>query len=359
MTDSNTLLVTSTQEGIGKTAITLALAKSAQDAGNEVGYMKPKGTRLQSAVGKTRDEDPMLARELLGLDAEMHEMEPIVYSPTFIQEAIRGREDPDELRGRVLDNFQSLSEDRDLMVVEGSDHLDTGGIVDLTDVDIAEALDARVLLVCGFATAGDADEVLAAARRVGDRLAGVVFNGVSDAAMEELTDDVLPFLEGKGVPVYGSIPSVADLAGVTVADLADSLGADVLTNEAPTDVHVERFTVGAMGGNSALEQFRRTHDAVMITGGDRSEIQTAALEASGIEALLLTGGFRPASAVLGRAEEEGVPILLVQSDTRTTIDRVEDVLRSGRTRDEATVERMQGLLADNVDVEAVVGIDED
>ena len=352
MTD--TLLVTSTEEGIGKTAITIALAKAAQEAGKEVGYMKPKGTRLQSAVGKTRDEDPMLARELLDFDAEMHEMEPIVYSPTFIKEAVRGREDPDALRERVVENFEALSADRDTMLVEGSDRLETGGIVDLTDADIAEALDARVLLVCGYTTPGDADEVLAAADQLGDRLAGVLFNGVTDSAMDELVDDVVPFLEGRGVPVFGALPRVQDLSGITVGDLARSLGADVLTKEASTDVHVERFTVGAMGGNKALDQFRRTRDAVMVSGGDRSEVQTAALEASGIKALLLTGGFRPASAVLGRAEKENVPILLVQSDTRTTIDRVEDVLHSGRTRDTETVTRMQELLGDGVDVHSLL-----
>ncbi|MDS0283320.1 phosphotransacetylase family protein [Haloarcula onubensis] len=356
MTD--TLLVTSTEEGIGKTAITIALAKAAQEGGKEVGYMKPKGTRLQSAVGKTRDEDPMLARELLDFEAEMHEMEPIVYSPTFIKEAVRGREDPDELRERVVENFEALSADRDTMLVEGSDRLETGGIVDLTDADIAEAIDARVLLVCSYATPGDADEVLAAADQVGDRLAGVLFNGVTDSAMEELVDDVIPFLEGRDVPVFGALPRVQDLAGITVSDLARSLGADVLTSEASTDTHVERFTVGAMGGNKALDQFRRTRDAVMVSGGDRSEVQTAALEASGIKALLLTGGFRPASAVLGRAEQENVPILLVQSDTRTTIDRIEDVLHSGRTRDTETVTRMQELLGDGVDVHSLLGLSE-
>jgi len=356
MTD--TLLVTSVEEGIGKTAITIALAKAAQEAGTDVGYMKPKGTRLQSAVGKTRDEDPMLARELLDLDAEMHEMEPIVYSPTFVKEAVRGREDPEELRDRVVENFEKLSADTDLMLVEGSDELATGGIVDLTDGDIAEALDARVVLVCGYSTPADADQVLAAADALGDRLAGVLFNGVTESAMAELDDDVIPFLESRGVPVFGVLPRVQDLAGITIDDLARSLGADVLTSDAATDTHVERFTVGAMGGNKALDQFRRTRDAVMISGGDRSEVQTAALEASGIKALLLTGGFKPASAVLGRAEKENVPVLLVQSDTRTTIDRVEDVLRSGRTRDAETVTRMQELLADGIDIRSLLRLAE-
>jgi len=112
-----------------------------------------------------------------------------------------------------------------------------------------------------------------------------------------------------------------------------------------------------MSGSSALERFRRTRDAVVVTGGDRSEVQTAALEASGINALLLTGGFQPASAVIGQAAEKNVPVLSVQSDTRTTIDRVEEVLRTGQTRNEATVDRMRTLLDDGVDVESLLSVD--
>jgi BioD-like phosphotransacetylase family protein len=354
----NTILVTSTEDGIGKTAITLALARAAQDQDRSVGYMKPKGTRLRSAVGKTRDEDPMLARELLGLDAEIHEMEPIVYSPTFIQEALREREDAAELAERVTNSFESLAAENDLMVVEGSDALTTGSIVDLTDADIAEAIDASVLLVAEFSEPGDADDVLSAARRLGDRLGGVLFNSVRDADMDQLTDDVLPFLEKRGVPVYGALPHVAELAGVTVDEMSRSLGCDVLTSDAAMDSHIERFTVGAMGPSSALAQFRRTRDAVLITGGDRSDVQTAALETSGIKALILTGGFRPPSAVLGQAEEKGVPVLLVQSDTRTTIDRVEDILGSGQTRSDASVTRMGELLDAGVDVESIIAPEE-
>ncbi|WP_336339117.1 phosphotransacetylase family protein [Haloarcula brevis] len=357
MTDTNTLLVTSTEEGIGKTAITLALATRAHDAGYDVGYMKPKGTRLRSAVGKTRDEDPMLARELLGLETDLHEMEPIVYSPTFIQEAIRGREDPDDLRERLQESIETCSDGNDLLLVEGSSDLATGSIVDLTDVDIAELLDARVLLVTGYDTPSDTDEILSTARAIGDRLDGVLFNGITDATVDELADDVVPFLESEGIPVHGILPRDRSLAGVTVADLARSLGADILTGDANTDVHVERFSVGAMSGSSALERFRRTRDAVVVTGGDRSEVQTAALEASGIKALLLTGGFQPASAVIGQAADRNIPVLSVQSDTRTTIDRVEEVLRTGQTRNEATVERMRTLLDDGVDVESLLSID--
>jgi BioD-like phosphotransacetylase family protein len=352
--DVETLLVTSTDDSTGKTAVALALALAAKEAGRSVGYMKPKGTRLESNVGKTLDTDPMLARELLDLDAPMHELEPVVYSPTFVREAVRGREDAAALRETVRESFGSLAADHDLMLVEGGG-LATGATVGLTDPEIADLLDARALLVAPYAGPNDVDEVLVAADRFGDRLSGVLFNAVTDAAFDDLASDVVPFLDGRGVRTFGTLPRVRELAGVPVADLAEELGAMTLTEAASTDAIVERFVVGAMSSSEALPTFRRTRNAVLVSGGDRPEIATAALDASGIDCILLTGGFRPPAAAVGRAEEEeGVPVLLVQSDTTTVIERLESVIRSGRARDATTVERMGGLLTEYADVDAIL-----
>ncbi|MFB6073229.1 MAG: phosphotransacetylase family protein [Halobacterium sp.] len=350
----NTLLVTSTDAGTGKTAVSLALARLAQDRDTDVGYMKPKGTRLQSNVGKTLDADPMLARELLGLDAEMHELEPIVYSPTFVRGAIQGREQPAELSERVREAFADLSADRDLMLVEGADDPATGGIVDLTDADVAELLDARAVVLSRYEEPGDVDDVLAAADALGDRCVGVVFNAVADATYDDVETEVAPFLEGRGVPVLGVLPNEKRLSGVTVADLADELGGDVLTDGAVGDELVERFLVGAMSGESALSHFRRTKAAAVITGGDRADVQTAALDAPGVKCLVLTGGHRPSGAVLGKATEKGVPVIAVQSDTLTTVERAENLVRGGRVRDAETVDVMQTLLHDHADVDALL-----
>lgn len=351
MTD--TILITAIEESTGKTAIALGLGLLAKDRGRRVGYMKPKGTRLASAVGKTLDEDPLLALDLLDIDADVATMEPVVYSQMFVEQAIRGLESPDELRERIKESYGKLATDRDLMIIEGGGSLETGGIVDLTDPEVAELLDAEVILVATYTTPRDADEILAAADRIGERLRGVIFNAVSDAAFDELETEVVPFLERRDIPVLGTIPRDQRLAGVEVDVLGSELGAEFLT-DAPGDAMVERFLVGAMGADSALRHFRRTKGAIVITGGDRSEIQTVALEAPGVECLVLTGGVRPSGAVVGKAEERGVPILLVQTDTLATIDRVEEILREGRTRETRTVDRMRTLLADHADVDAAL-----
>ena len=354
----NPILVSSTTESTGKTAVALALARHAADRGRSVGYMKPRGTQLQSAVGKTLDRDPLLAREVLDLDTETHEMEPVVYSPTFVEDAIRGREDPTALRDRVVESYEAIADGNDFVVVEGADVYTTGGIVDLTDPDVADVLDASVLLVSEYDDPRDVDDVLAAADAFGDRLGGVLFNSVADADFDQLTEDVIPFLEGRGVPVFGALPTVRELAGVTVGELAAELGAEVLTTDAPTDGFVERFLVGAMGRDAALSGFRRTRDAAVVTGGDRPDIQTAALEASGVRCLVLSGGHRPTGAVIGRAEDAGKPVLLLGANTRTTIDRVESVIGGGRTQDADSVARMGELLADAADLDALVALSE-
>lgn len=349
----NTLLFASTEDSTGKTAVALALGQLAKEDDVSVGYMKPKGTRLQSNVGKTLDADPMLARDILDLDAEMHEMEPIVYSPTFVDGAIRGQEDPTELRERVRTAFDGLADGTDLMLVEGAGQYTTGGIVDLAEEDVADLLDADVILLERIQTAGDVDRVLGAVDRLGDRCSGIIFNGVSDSLYDTVESDIVPFLEGRDVTVLGVIPHNRELAGVTLTDLTDELGGEVLT-QTDEDVFVERVLVGAMSGESALSHFRRTKDAAVITGGDRADIQRAALEAPGVKALVLTGGFDPPGAVLGTAAERNKPVLKVQSDTLATVERAEELIRGGRVRDARTVDVMQSLLHEHVDVESIL-----
>jgi len=348
-----TTLITSLEASTGKTAVALALARLAADDGESVGYMKPKGTRLESNVGKTLDRDPMLARELLGIDAEMADLEPIVYSPTFVDGVVRGREDSAELRERVREAFEGLAADRDRMLLEGGDRYTTGRLIDLADGDVAEVVDAEVVLLADYERSGDLDAVLAAADALDDRLAGVLFNRAPDAAFDGLEADAIPFLENEGVAVLGALPRDRTMAGVTVAELADALGAEQLTDgddEAP----IERFVVGAMSPDAALRYFRRARDAAVVTGGDRAEIQSAAIEAPGVRCLVLTGGHRPSGAVLGAAAEKGVPVLLVQSDTLTAVERAESVVAGGRTGSAETVDRMAALLRDHAAVEELL-----
>jgi uncharacterized protein len=349
----NTILVTATEESSGKTAVALALAQLARERDFDVGYMKPKGTHFRGASSETIDDDARFALDLLDIDADVDDCCPVGYSRTFAEQTVRGEQDLEKLQQLVHMCCQELANDRDFMFVEGGGRFTTGGIIHLTDPDVAELLDSRVLLIAHYESVWDLDDVLAAAERFGDRLTGVLFNTVADTNLNRVVEEVAPFLQSRDIPVLGVIPKTTALAGVTVADLARETNAEILTNSS-TDAFIERFLVGAMSSDAALKHFRRTNNAALITGGNRSDLQTIALEAPGIQCLILTDGLRPSDAVLGKAEDHNVPILLLSMDTLTAIEQVEDVIRSGRTRDKQSVSRMQELLEEYADIDTLL-----
>ena len=348
------LLLTTTEDGTGKTSIALALAQLASQRDLSIGYMKPKGTRLQSHLGKTIDQDPVFAAELLGLDEPIETLEPIVYSPTFIQGVLRGHDDPKALRDRVIGSIDTLAEKHDLLIVEGGGDLDVGAILRMSDPELASLIDARTVLTATYQEPSDVDQTVAAARRFDDHLEGILFNAIGDSVVDELEADVASYLEAEGIGVLGVIPRLRELAGVTVDQLANELGGELLSTEG-TDRLVERFLIGAMGREAASAHLRRTRAAAVITGGDRADIQSIAIEAPGVECLILTGSMRPSEAIIGRATSAGMPVLLCAADTRTIVDRAEAIVRSGRTRDVEAVELMRSLLEDHTDVDALLG----
>ena len=89
------------------------------------------------------------------------------------------------------------------------------------------------------------------------------------------------------------------------------------------DELVEHFMIGAMNVESALSYFRKVSNKAVITGGDRSDIQLAALETP-TKCLILTGELYPNASILGRAQEVGVPIVVVRADTANTLEVCEN-----------------------------------
>jgi BioD-like phosphotransacetylase family protein len=109
-----------------------------------------------------------------------------------------------------------------------------------------------------------------------------------------------------------------------------------------------------MGPEASLRRFRRTPELAVIAGGDREEIQEAALEAPSLRCLVLTGDHRPSRRIIERANERDVPVILTGQDTMVTVTLCEGMLtrlwiRPGRTLDYAV-----DYVRFNVDIERIL-----
>ncbi|MGC8838428.1 MAG: DRTGG domain-containing protein, partial [Anaerolineae bacterium] len=161
--------------------------------------------------------------------------------------------------------------------------------------------------------------------------------------MEFAETVIRPFLERRGVRVFGILPQERLLQSISVRELAECLGGETLCCPDRLDDLVEHLMVGAMSVDSALTYFRRKPNKAVITGGDRPDIQLAALETS-TRCLILTGNLQPSAIILSRAEELGVPVIVVPYDTLTTVEIIERFFGKTRFHQEKKIARLMELL---------------
>lgn len=341
------LLIGSTQPYSGKSAIVLGLAGQLREKGLAIGYGKPLGTCFGEA--EAEDADVRFVGETLKLSGNQLLPTLVPLDEITVQKRLRGT-DRTDYRQSLAQYLQV--EGLEVMLLEGPGNLEEGSLFDLSLPQAAEVLDALVLLVVRPASLF-VDALLSAKRYLGGRLQGVVINDVPSEQVEFVTGTVLPFLEAQGIPVLGVLPRSALLRSVSVNELVRQLGAEVLCRPDRLDLMVESLSIGAMNVSSALKYFRKARNMAVVTGGDRTDIQLAALESS-TQCLILTGHLPPSPLVIGRAEEVEIPVLSVDLDTLATVEIIDSTFGNVRLHELIKVECAAQLMAEHFDFDRLL-----
>jgi len=340
------ILVASNTGYAGRTFLSIGLALKLLDMGYKVGMMKPFGTVPVKAGKDVYDADAPFVKETLGLEEPLDVISPFVMSYEEQTLLLQGK--IADAKKRVLAAYKSIKK-KDFVILCGASDLIEGSLLGIDAVSLAEEINAKVLLVEPWRGDLSADTLFGARAIFGKRYIGGVFNKVPEATMEFAKNTVKPFLDKKGVAVFGVIPKDKFLGSVTVGQLNEILNGIVLCSDDKLDEFVENFLIGAMDVDSALNYFRRIPNKAVITGAHRSDIQLAALETS-TKCIILTGGFQTNEVVLGKARARGIPILSVPSDTFSAIEKIE--LRMGETsiREKRKVTRVKELIGTGFDM---------
>jgi hypothetical protein len=254
---------------------------------------------------------------------------------------------PQQLRQRAH------AQQGDVVILEGPGTLSDGLMFNLSLAQMAETVDAVVLLVARFHSMLLLDGLLAAQQQLGDRLIGVVINDVPGNRLEHVDQQLRAFLEQQELAVFGVLPSSQILRSVSVAELAQQLRAEILCRGDRLDLMVESLTIGAMNVNSALRYFQQGHNMAVVTGGDRTDLQLAALETS-TQCLILTGHIPPSNVILSRAEDLEIPILSVDLDTLTTVEIIDRAFGQVRLHEPVKVACVREMAATYLDCDRLL-----
>ena len=342
------LYISSIETFSGKTAFCLGIARRMQADGSRVGYLKPLSMQPHQVDGRILDEDAEFVQQVLDLKEPPEVLAPVVLTRALLESHLKGELQRDFV-SEVLAAFRTVSSGKDIVLLEGGASLRDGYAVGLSTPTMVRLLGAQALVIVRWR--GELhliDDALAAQFRLGEAMLGVAINAVPEAGWRFANDIARPFLENRGMPVFAVLPQEAKLAAISVGELADVLGGRFLVHPEKRDDLVESLTVGAMTVESALPRFRRQGNKAVITGGDRADIQSAALETS-TRALILTGNLHPSPVLLQRADELGVPVILVAQNTLETVEAVERVFGKTRLGHPEKLARFEALLAQHMD----------
>jgi uncharacterized protein len=343
------LLVASTEACSGKSATIVGIADRLQAKGIKIAYTQPVVT-----VGISDTSDPLTINSDARLMAKALSLPEERLGATLL--TLDAARTTDRLTGIDRQDYTRLLKASvqlpgDLVILEGGANLHEGSLFNLSTTQIAEALDAGVLLVNRYDSVSSIDILLSAQQQLGKRLLGVVINDIPRNHVEAVQTTLVPYLEQSGIPVLAVVHRNGLLRSVTVKQLVQQLDAEVLCRPDRLDLMVESLS----NVNSALEYFRKGNNMAVVTGGDRADIQLAALETS-TQCLILTGHLPPQPFILSRAEDLEIPILSVDLDTLTTVEIIDRAFGQVRLQETIKIDCARQLFGNHCEIDRLMSI---
>ena len=360
MTDS--LYIATTDPYSGKSLVSLGVAELLLRRTSRVGIFRPVigNPDGDGAKGRDKNIELLLAHYQLPLD---YELTYALYEDQA--EELIGQGRYGEALDQIIEKYKVLEKDSDFVLCIGSD-LESGAAALEFDfnADVAKNLGCPVLLVVSGqnrdvpAVLNTARGALDAYRERGAQVLGVIANRADPECLQGLRVALKEDLPGDGLAV-AAIPSNRILASPNLKEVAEQLGAEILFG----GEHLERLAYRNLVIAMRLENYlsHLTENALLITPGDRNEVVLSALQAHQsqgyppIAGLLLTGGLKPAAAVIKLLEglTSMVPILSVPADTYDTAANVSNLHSYITADNRAKIDLCLELFEEFVDTEAL------
>lgn len=325
-----TFLVVATQSGAGKTALCAGLGTLLRQSAVRPAYQR---LRWAGDVDPQAEADARFVAGLFGL---------------------AGGRTGDVTRGEGADaDIQGLgtgSEGGGPLLVEAPGGVFDEGVASWLS-PVAEALDARVLVVgryCNALRPAKLTPLLGALRQ---RVAGLVINAVPSERRGWVAETLVPEFERAGIAVLGQLPLDRLMLSLTVGELAGAVAGTILCGEERADDLLLHYLIGGRSWDPATPYLEQKPGFAFVTRGDLQDVLLAATATSTTRCLVLTHGVAPSIAIRYRAEEAEIPIVVTPHDTVETMRRIDAALLRLRFSHPQKLDHWRGLLAEHLHLE--------
>ena len=352
----HTFFLAPTGFGVGLTSISLGLVRALEQNGLKVGFYKP------IAQPHPGDAGPERSTELI---ARTHGLTPPAPQPLPKVEHMLGEGHLDELLEEIVSGFQQAAAGADVVVVEGMVPTRHASYAARLNFHLAKCLDAEVILVSApeQETLRElSDRIELQAQLFGGpkdpKMLGVILNKVREADLGERLQSHSSLFRNQHFRLLGCIPWQEELNAPRVRDVADLLGAQIISAGEMEQRRVQKIVLCARAVPNTVQLLKP--GVLVVTPGDRDDIILAASLAtmSGVPlaGLLLCSDFPPDPRILELCQgalNAGLPVLSVQTgsyDTATNLNRMNKEIP---VDDRERAEKVTDFVAEHLDHDAL------
>jgi BioD-like phosphotransacetylase family protein len=337
------LFIGSTGNHAGKSLLTWAIARRLVEKGLNVGFMKPFGTQPVHINGMWTDQDAALLKEALNLQEPFERICPYPVSEDG------WREKNKEVIVKELKILaQGLSSGKDVLLIIGTQHIFFDeSPCPVPDTALINALQSDTILVNRYQQPSSSlYSILSVSSLLKERLKGVLLNRVSPEMLEGIIDQTIPSLSEKGIPMMTAVPEDPILSLQTLGDIKETLDGKSLCEEESLGKPIGGMTVSSSDLEGELLIFKRVYNKIVLLEPTSLDTESGAAPRA-ITGILLTGGRTPPPQAVKACEKAHVALILVEEDTFSAQERLEQYPARLSPKDETKVRYFTDFLDRN------------
>lgn len=362
------IYVAATGQHIGKTTSTLGIVANLQKLGYSTGYCKPVGQQYVTIDGQTADKDAVLFSTVIGFELKPEWHSPVILGRGATKSYI---DDPSAFHypEAILNAAKNLEPQFDIMVYEGTGHPGVGGIVDLSNADVAQMLDAAVIMVVEGGIGRTIDRLIMSMALFREKklpLLGVIVNKVIPEKHDEVTHYVGKTLERMGIPLLGVVPFDRTLLFPIMETVNHAVDGRVVLNGHRLSNRVEDIMAGSLVD---LDEFSAFRNILLVVSHKRlseaiekvKEItKLKKLKRSPLSGVIVTGDgkhenwFKPEAIQQPYFIDHEIPVLTTTLDTYGSVVKASRIEVKINTRTPWKIKRAITLIREHVDFDLIM-----
>ncbi|MBN1405270.1 MAG: AAA family ATPase [Candidatus Omnitrophica bacterium] len=357
------IFIAATRQNDGKTTISLGLMAMLKEKFKRIGFIKPIGQRYLVEQGYNIDEDSFLIEEIFGIKASLKDMSPIAIEKDFTQKYIKNP-DKKPLEKQIINSFEKIAQDNDLVVIEGTGHAGVGSVFDLCNADVARLLEANVVVISEGGLGRPIDEILLSMplfEKRGVKVAGVIINKVKQEKYNKINDLVRESLKQHNLDVFGVLPYLKVLDMPTMAHMQDEFKAKFISG---SKENINRVISNIIVVSSNPPTFLRgaKDKNLFVLSGDRNEVIKYLLKEAKkrsrpeqfLGGFIFTCGISPDRSIKKALEKAQIPSMVAEQDTFETVVKMDEMIVKIRPEDKEKIDMIVNLAKDYIDIDKIL-----